>query len=98
MNSLTNLRRARKVLHSIVYRRRLVEELPGLEAELIAAVQEYGLTRLAGYRVEVIEGKLYLEKLPQEETRQLRLFKGDRSGELDQLKLFAKEEEGIRAS
>jgi hypothetical protein len=96
MNSLANLRRVRKVLRSIVYRRRLVEELPGLEAELIAAVQEYQLRQLAGYRIEVIEGKLYLTKLPREEVKQLRLFREDRSGELDELQLF--EEDEARAS
>ena len=72
-----NLRKARRILRSVAYRRRLVEELPSLEAEVIALVQEYDLNHLAGYRVEIVDGKLYLEKLPGKDLKQLKLFEED---------------------
>jgi hypothetical protein len=73
----TNLRKARRIVRSVTYRRRLLEELPELEAEIIALVQEYGLNYLDGYRIEVVEGKLYLEKLPAQDLKQLKLFEED---------------------
>ena len=69
-----NLRKARRILRSVAYRRRLLEELPKLETEVITLVQEYGLKHLASYRVEIVDGKLYLEKLPGKDLNQLKLF------------------------
>lgn len=74
---MTNLRKARRIVRSVAYRRRLLEELPKLEAEVIDLVQEYGLNYLGGYRVEIVGGKLYLEKLPAQDLNQLKLFDED---------------------
>jgi len=45
-----------------------------LEAQVIIPVQEYDLTCLGGYRVKIVDGKLYLEKLPAPNLNQLKLF------------------------
>ncbi len=74
---MTNLSKARRIVRSVAFRRRLLEELPKLEAQAIALVQEYDLSYLAGYRVEIVEGKLYLEKQPVEDLNQLKLFEED---------------------
>jgi len=74
---MTNLRKAKRIVRSVAYRRRLLEELPKLEAEIIDLGQEYGLSYLAGYKVEIVDGKLYLEKQPAQNLKQLKLFDED---------------------
>jgi len=73
----STLRKFRSYLH----RRRLAERLPELEAELIAWVQRSGIEQLAGYSLEVVEGKLRIRKLPEVSVHQLPLPLGERGAE-----------------
>lgn len=64
---------ARKLVKSIAYRRNLLEQLPEMEAKLIGYVQSNGSKYIAGYEVEVYDGRLSLRKLDPLEYKQLKL-------------------------
>lgn len=66
-------REARLKLRSLLYRRKLVEGLPEIEAELVAFLEAEGPQILDGYRVEVLDGRLIVEELPKISAKQLPL-------------------------
>lgn len=66
-------REARLKLRSLLYRRKLAERLPELEAELIAFLEAEGPQILDGHRVEVLDGRLIVEELPRTSPKQLPL-------------------------
>ena len=72
-------REARLKLRSLLYRRKLTERLPELEAELMAFLEAEGPQVLDGYRVEVLDGRLIVEELPQISAQQLPLPFFDRT-------------------
>lgn len=65
---------ARQKLRSLLYRSRLAEKLPKIEAELIAFLQLQGPQVLDRDLVDVEDGRLSWEKLPTREFEQLQLF------------------------
>lgn len=64
---------ARKLVRSIAYRRKLVEDLPQMEAELTAYILANDLKYVDGYEVAINNGYLELRKLEKEDYDQLRL-------------------------
>jgi len=74
-------REARLKLRSLLYRRKLTEGLPEIEAELVAFLKAEGPQVIDGYRVEVLEGRLIVEELPRISAKQLPLPFLNRSSE-----------------
>ena len=74
-------REARVKLRSLLYRRRLMEGLPEIEAELVAFLEREGPQVWDGYRVAVVDGRLVVEELPQIPAQQLPLPLFDRGDE-----------------
>lgn len=70
---MTQLQFYRKV-RSLVWRRNMAESLDKLESEIKDYMLEKGSNRMviAGYSVELVAGKLQLEKLPVINLKQLR--------------------------
>lgn len=64
---------ARRLARSIAYRRRLLEDLPQMEAELAAFILENDLKYIGGYEVSVNNGYLELRRLEKDDYDQLRL-------------------------
>lgn len=65
--------KAKRLVRSIVYRRRLLEELPEIEAELASHVEVNDIKYLAGYEISLNDGRLHFRKLDPLEYKQLRL-------------------------
>jgi len=65
-------KQAARKLKSLYFRQRLLEDLPVLESEVIEFIEETGMKALAGFKVEVEDGKVRLRKL-QVNSKQLRL-------------------------
>ena len=64
---------ARKLVRSIAYRRKLQEDLPKMEAELMAYILSNDLKYIGGYEVAINEGYIELRKMKKEDYDQLRL-------------------------
>jgi len=64
---------AQKLLNSIIYRRRLCQEICELEAQLISYIQSTQTRYLAGYEIFVSDHHLSFRKLKPLEWKQLKL-------------------------
>jgi hypothetical protein len=64
---------ARRLVRSIAYRRKLLEDLPELEAELISYVSAENIRYIAGYEICMDNGRLELLKIEPKDYRQLEL-------------------------
>lgn len=62
-------------VRALVYRRRLADTLPAIDAAIRAYLAEVGaeVVVAAGYRVTVIDGELRIAPVPTTDRRQLRL-------------------------
>ncbi len=62
-------------VRALVYRRRLADSLPTIDAAIRAHLAETGADAIvaAGYRVTVIDGELRIARVPTTDRRQLRL-------------------------
>lgn len=68
---------ARRLLKSIVYRQKLVDDLPKLESQLSAYAHSTGTRYLAGYEISLDQGELRLDKLESLDWKQLKLHLED---------------------
>ena len=56
-------KQAVRKLKSLYHRQQLLEDLPALEKEVIGFVEETGMKALAGFKVEIENGKVKIVRL-----------------------------------
>jgi hypothetical protein len=71
------LKEAARLFRSLKHYERLSEGIPAKKARLICLIQQYGITRLNGYEIELDGEEILYRKLPSQPYKQLKLELGE---------------------
>jgi len=72
------LKEATRLFRSLKHYERLAERIPEKKARLICLVQEYGISQLQGYEIELDGDQIRYRKLPTQPYKQLKLELGQK--------------------
>lgn len=73
---MTTQKQIIKKLNSLDYGLKLFENLPKLEKEIIDLCKRYETNVLGGYKIEIQNGHVYLQKLPKPNVDELQFSLG----------------------
>ena len=73
MSNMTTPNQILRKLKSLDYRQKLIEDMDSLESEIAGYCREYGTDVLMGYKVNMDNGRVTLEKLHVKDQKQLEM-------------------------